>query len=412
MIYLILFLAVEDIKFYCDPVVYRSSLAGAYYVEFNCDIPHQELHYETTADTIAAQATIIFKLLDITRRDSLLDTLYRRFTVPSFAQATREQMSFIVQFGLHVPDGDFGYTIEILSGEKRGMISRELKVTPADYGMSDILLARSIAFDTVESYLRKGNLLVVPQPSHIFNDRYKNLFVYYELYELAAGDSVRLSYTIVDSTGKVIRRVPRTREYSGPKASVNFGLDIQSLTHGQYRLVVEVGDPGTDGWRHKEITFFIEKAVSREATMVALPYYQEIEYFISSEEYASFRKLPEEGRAIFLEKFWKTHDYTMIAERFDHVKDLYREGDKPGYRTDRGRIYIKYGEPDEIERSTMEYYEARPYEHWHYFSGAQFFFLDIRGTNEYTLVWTNVSGEQSQPTLYKYLPSNKLDLVQ
>jgi hypothetical protein len=60
----------------------------------------------------------------------------------------------------------------------------------------------------------------------------------------------------------------------------------------------------------------------------------------------------------------------------------------------------------------MELQESRPYEHWQYPNGNQYIFVDIRGTNEYVLVWTDALDERSQPTLYRYLPPEKVDLVQ
>ena len=84
----------------------------------------------------------------------------------------------------------------------------------------------------------------------------------------------------------------------------------------------------------------------------------------------------------------------------------------PGHDVDRGRIYIKYGEPDEVERNIISVEISRPYEFWQYYNGYQFIFIDIRGTNEYTLVWTNASDEQSQPSLYKYIPESLLGYIE
>ena len=68
---------------------------------------------------------------------------------------------------------------------------------------------------------------------------------------------------------------------------------------------------------------------------------------------------------------------------------------KEGWKTDRGRVYLIYGGPDEIERFPNEI-ETRPYEIWHYESvegGVIFVFADITGFGSYQLVHSTKRGE-------------------
>ncbi|MBE0431838.1 GWxTD domain-containing protein [candidate division WOR-3 bacterium] len=141
-----------------------------------------------------------------------------------------------------------------------------------------------------------------------------------------------------------------------------------------------------------------------------MPFYDEIEYFLDPRDYNKFKQLPGDGKKAYLERFWRTHNYNEIAERFEYADEHYRLGDTPGRKTDRGRIHVKYGQPDEIEFPLpLQLHESKPYEHWQYVNGQQFVFVDIRGVNDYVLVWTNAIGERSQPTLYKYLPPGIID---
>ena len=59
--------------------------------------------------------------------------------------------------------------------------------------------------------------------------------------------------------------------------------------------------------------------------------------------------------------------------------------------------YLKYGEPDEIERNPAQA-DARPYEIWHYYSiesGVIFIFAELEGYGEYTLIHSTKRGELS-----------------
>ena len=420
---LLLLISAGSIEFYTDPVIYKTSIKledtttntfttqDFYYVEFNCEIPYQQLHYQSAEDIIFANVIIPFKLLDQSRPDSLIDTLYRQFTIPSFSYAAKQQVSFLVQFGTYLPEGNFKYVIEMISGEKKGAAEDIVQIRKEDYTISDILLSSEITIDTLGDYLRKGNLRVIPRPSRLFDQRFKNLCFYYELYDIAPeSDILYAEYTVVDSDGKVVRKVSRSIEKTFTAQAVNCGINIENITSGEYKLVVTVADEDKNILAQKERPFQIARLQRQYVSYEGMPYYREIALFLSSSQYKEFKNLPEDGQKMFLDRFWRTYDYPTVAERFDYANEHYRYGDTPGYKTDRGRIYVKYGEPDEIELPTpLQHQEQRPYEHWHYLNGEQFIFVDTRGINEYLLVWTNAINERSQPTLYKYLPDDKVE---
>jgi GWxTD domain-containing protein len=427
MIELILFvLSVSNIDFFTDPVVYRMSIEvedttthvlsteDIFYAEFNCEIPYAELYYQSAENIIFASAIIPFKIVNLDRPDSLVDTLYRQFTIPSFSYAAKERVSFLVQFGAYLTEGRYQYSIEILSGERNGISSKVLEISKDDYRMSDIMLSSEITIDTIGDYLRKGDLRVIPRPSHIFNERFQNLCFYYELYDVIPGtDTLSAIYTITDNEDQVIRKVSRPIEKLFPAQAFNCGLSIQGIETGDYRLLVTIQDDEENTIDQKEVPFSISRVERKEVSYEGMPYYEEIEYFLDSRAYKEFLKLPKEGKKNFLDRFWRAQDYYAIVERFEYADEHYRHGNTPGRKTDRGRIYIMYGVPEDIDRPLpMQHQESRPYEHWQYPNGEQFIFVDLRGANNYVLVWTNALDERSQPTLYKYLPTEKQELVQ
>ncbi len=413
------------INFSVDPVVYRSHVEirdtirqitqeqEIFYIEFNCGIPYHELSYEATDSSIITKAIITFNLANLERPDSLTDTLYRQFTIPSFRAAAQQQISFIVQFGLHIPEGDFRYKVAISSGNKQGSVEKKISINNEDYKISDILLARSITSDTVSHFLRKGNLCVVPHPSHAFNERYNTLHVYYEIYDLAPdSNQLKITYAIQDSSKKIVSQIPRRIAKKFESQAINFGFNIGDLPPGQYFLTITVEDTSTQMTVQKETSFKITGAVQEEVSFAGMPYYEEIEYFLPPKEYKNFLSYSEDGKRRFLDKFWRQHNYYEVAARFEYAEKNFQEGYRPGYKTDRGRIYIKYGEPDDWGRSVLEIEESRPHEHWQYYNGFEFIFVDIHGTNEYTLIWTNDREEESQPWMYKYIPESLLGRIE
>jgi len=86
---------------------------------------------------------------------------------------------------------------------------------------------------------------------------------------------------------------------------------------------------------------------------------EDVAYIISDEERKAFKQLnTDEEREQFVEQFWLRRDPTPDTEENEYKEEHYRRiayanehfaSGIPGWRTDRGRIYIQYGAPDEIE---------------------------------------------------------------
>src|SRR3982751_1171680 len=140
---------------------------------------------------------------------------------------------------------------------------------------------------------------------------------------------------------------------------------------------------------------------------------KDVPYVITDEERRAFKKLEtDEERERFIEEFWRRRDpdpdtdeneyREEYYERIAYANEHYASG-IPGWKTDRGRIYIVYGKPDEIESHPSggayqrESYEGGgststyPFERWFYRylegvgSGIEIEFVDPTGSGEYRI---------------------------
>jgi GWxTD domain-containing protein len=86
---------------------------------------------------------------------------------------------------------------------------------------------------------------------------------------------------------------------------------------------------------------------------------QDVRWIITDEETAAFKKLTTNAeRDQFIETFWQRRDPTPDTEENEYKEEHYRRmvyadehfaAGVPGWRTDRGRMYIMYGKPDSID---------------------------------------------------------------
>lgn len=138
---------------------------------------------------------------------------------------------------------------------------------------------------------------------------------------------------------------------------------------------------------------------------------EEVPYIITDEERAAFLQLQtNEEREQFIEAFWQRRDPTPDTVENEFKEEHYRRiayanerfsSGIPGWRTDRGRIYIMWGPPDEIESHSAGSTYERPmsegggqatvyaFDDWTYRymegigSNITIEFVDPTGTGEY-----------------------------
>lgn len=115
----------------------------------------------------------------------------------------------------------------------------------------------------------------------------------------------------------------------------------------------------------------------------------------SSEALEGLKNAPPGRRAEEWSKFWAARDPDPSSLENEALEEYLRRvryvakafsNVEPGWRTDRGRVYIRNGPPDRIERATDSRYQGE-YEIWRYFStGRVYVFYDMFGLGDYRLV--------------------------
>src|SRR5437588_9160254 len=137
---------------------------------------------------------------------------------------------------------------------------------------------------------------------------------------------------------------------------------------------------------------------------------EDVGYIITDEERTAFKRLAtDDERQTFIEGFWLRRDPTPDTEenefkeehyrRIEYANEHYASG-IPGWKTDRGRIYITFGPADEIDSHPSGGSYNRPYEEGggttstYPFEKWRYRYIDGIGTNiEIEFVDTTMSGE-------------------
>ncbi len=157
-----------------------------------------------------------------------------------------------------------------------------------------------------------------------------------------------------------------------------------------------------------------ERTVKKERTDIFKKWMeQDVVYIITSDEKRAFKKLAtDEEREQYIEAFWRRRDPNPDTEVNEYLEEHFERiayanqhfaSGIPGWKTDRGRIYIMYGPPHDKESHPMGGQYDRPsyhgggstttypFEVWFYRhlpgvgSGVEIEFVDPTGTGEYRI---------------------------
>lgn len=208
--------------------------------------------------------------------------------------------------------------------------------------------------------------------------------------------------------------------------------DIFRLPSGNYLLTVSVMDLDSnvlaskatffqrsnpfvhiDVSRYQEVqvaSTFVEKMTDRKrleedvASLYPISTRMEQEFFNQR-----MKKVTDLELQRFFYSFWLKRDaanperaWNEYQKKLEYVQQAYGSVILAGFRTDRGRVYLKYGAPTSI---TEEPYDpqAYPYEIWHYYElGNQtnvkfIFYNQDLATNNYKLLHSDYIGEIQDP---------------
>jgi GWxTD domain-containing protein len=424
------------IQFYVDYACFKNfEDEKSVYVEVYLSILGDQLTYIQDASTFCAVAEIGVVLRDV--RGSRVQSENWRLgcEVATFEDTRNRRFLFDMISFLVKPEK---YTLEVKvkdansSKEGTGKLNFQAFSFKGDELMlSQIELAAMIEPDTTKHKLVKNGRRITPNPIRSYGINWPMLYFYAEVYNLSLESDQSSTYTtqysILDEQGEVIKEYPsKPLPKPGISSVIMSGLNVVTLPLGVYTFQVKVVDDATAQEAVSRRNFVVLKPrIPTEDTAEELPkkftedeaerQLDLIRYIASRDELNVYKDLLLKGKHQFIEEFWRRRDPTPETpfnefqqehvRRFEEANRIFTAGNREGWKTDFGRIFILYGKPDEVERHAHEI-DVKPHEKWYYFNiegGVEFIFADLDGFGTYTLIHSTARNEVNDPNYARWL---------
>lgn len=317
--------------------------------------------------------------------------------------------------------------------------------------LSDLILANTLApYDSscAEVFHRRFYCLV-PNPEITFGESNTQLNYYFETYNVQAalsGKGYRIILRVLDNKGDPVTRIApiiNEREARQNLSREVGQIPVSDLPSGAYKLEYILADTVNTVIARKSRVFLVSnpslKPLSAvfadgghvmtfldDLTLAQLnDEFDKLYAVTTKEDREIFRSIKEaDAKRNYLYSFWngiKPHDYALTEDfrigymqEIEYVRTYYGRTGKPGWRTDRGITYLRYGRPSNVERHDVGK-ETKPYEIWTYDNvenGVIFVFVDRAGFNQYELIHSTKRGELYDPNWQRMIQPTTTDFFQ
>ncbi len=431
-----------DVRLYLDFARFRydesNTYLEIYYLLY-------DLNFASSAEDV--DIWLEFSLLDTDKNEALASenlkvTLERSVTsAGGFESVKGSLIKTVLPDGqykikmVRMADGDSGQKIDSLMHEfSTGSFTNE-KIT-----LSDLELCSNIKNNSnnVNELFYKNTMEVFPNPTHMYGPQTPQLYYYIEAYNVLGKqpeNEVSVEIAIADTEGKIRaqKQYKRKRSY---ESLVEFGtFDVSQYENGLYTIIFALVDSVDEYSVYRRSNFMVMDPAEMQrnendlmSTFAQSEYFNmpaqevdikfdQITYITQQRDAGVYKSLSDvEAKRLFMFKFWREKEKEkegLQSEYYDRVEfanenysySRTKSGEGNGWKTDRGRVYILYGEPDRII-SKPNTIERRPYENWQYHElqgGGLFLFVDESGYGNFQLRSATIRGELYDPTWDDYL---------
>ncbi len=364
---------------------------------------------------------------------------HRKLNINGPLVNSNQPEDFIALERFLLPNGKYDVELEVtdlVRGGNAETLYQTMEIQNPSSGIfvSDIAFISAYRKTTAINAFSKAGYDMIPYVSGYFNSQAKQLSFYAEIYntakELGAKEPFVYAISIWDEHNKEWEEGKKwKRESATEVVPMLQTIDIAGLPSGQYTLRIEIRN------RNNEVV----STQNRRFNRVSIPPMPEQEVVVSDAavagSFAAQYTNRDELYALilahmpiaegldrttityqlknadvpmlqsFLYSFWLKQNrenpeaaFRNYEKQIKEVDAAFGNGKKPGWQTDRGRVYLQYGPPNvrAIRNNEAEYF---PFEIWHYYEtntklhNKRFLFYSTDLTTDMELLHSDVPNE-------------------
>lgn len=379
-------------------------------LELYLQISNQELQFTKQDNRFEAQVEMNVYIFD--EQKNLVEQKFHRKNIftDDYDGTTAKDNSSLFQFDFDLPPANYRFLVQVTDKNSDQTNKREMDVNIADFNahklqlssveLSEEIMATHDENSKADGFL-KNNRRVIPKPTREYSAYEDVLGIYFEVYNLAKTgarqNSILAQYQIKNLNGEVVlEKAFRLTKPVSETAAISLNCPIDKLTTGKYKISVSILDEDSKSRAQKETDFFRWSSRMDEKFGNIGLNIDYLQFIASPAELNELKNTPKDKLAEKLVSFWKSKDPTPGTEENELMADFYARiaivnrsfgvNGTPGWQTDQGKIFIRFGMPDFIYKQPYTQSIA-DYVIWEYREkNIRLVFVDRHGFGDYELL--------------------------
>jgi len=367
-----------DLRFHARAMPFRHG-AKEGRAEFAIRVPYQQMKFLPVDTLFEAKLRITVELRTPSRKKVSVQSEEARVQITDLGVAADSLLGEIYSVGLAARQGTYRYrvTVEDMNVPRRGLVyvmknQKRQGVVEGTIDLGDwifrnpsvsgIAPAWSISEEGGRTRFSKGPYEVLPHPSGYYGLFQDVLSAYYEIYDAPPppeGRRYHLESVIVSAArDTVFTAQDSLRVTEGTAWPHALAVDVARFAAGHYWLTLRLRSSDDAASVTSATEFDVLWKPDSWAPDAGDGYEVEASVLMSNEEALSFALLPLGEKEARLQELWRSVDptpetagneaYVEFLRRVHHANALYSVFGR-GMFSDRGRVHLRYGEPDDIQ---------------------------------------------------------------
>ncbi len=299
------------------------------------------------------QRALYAVLLELKQGDSTVVRTQTRDTirVGSFKETTRPDESVVFQHFLSVPPGSYTLSIVVRDESGTNASAQDVRITVPQFHEQTLSSPVAIYEATPRTDLDSLPHLIANPRATVTFGRDSLAPVYLEGYDLPAGRYVAVS--IFDDERHLVLRDTVLMLRHGALSSAVLNFPVADIGVGRLSMAASIGGAPDTVVTPLLVSFGEEIGIMSFDELLSY-----LRYYAAPQRLDALRRPTGERRAEAWATFWKetdpvpaTPEHEGLREYFTRIQtanERFNEEGGPGWLTDRGKVYITLGEPDQV----------------------------------------------------------------
>lgn len=356
-------------NFIVDAFNLISEQPGKSHLHINVDVPYSNIQFEKINAGFLARFEVSFLIQDEKNAKSVHDVL-RQVQVSEFSLTSRRDRFERISKSFDLDPGE--YELVVTVRDKNALVddTQSKKITLKDFSGQQLALGDLLLFGQQDpDSINAENVL----PLH--TGKLPDKVVGYVQIEIPENQpALKFSYQLENASGAIAIQKEYDLTIAQSGDWIHFEFPRDKLLLGQNIFKIRVSN-GKEKDEISKIIFFKWTDVARSPGQLEQAI-EQLRYLVPNDELDEARKGTELQKKAWFENFWKKRDPNPATPENELQEEYYLrvnesnlsfgESAIPGWQTDRGRIYILFGTPDQISRETSRTNMTVNYEIWRY----------------------------------------------